>query len=358
MKLLQTTTLILTALFALSATAVALEAKSASLSEQNIAQGETPMSLSARQYHLARVSALTAKAETNELKTAVNQALDNGLTVNEIKDAMVQLYAYLGFPRSLNALNVLAETVKDRQEKGIATETGREPAARPADMTAQGSRTQTELVGQKVDLTALSPDIDRYLKTHLFGDIFASDLLTWQEREIVTVAALNQLESVESQLNAHEDISRKNGITDEQLNAIKQISPPPLSRFPVGEPNDAYARYFSGKSYLAPISTEQVKMYNVTFEPSVRNNWHIHHADKGGGQILIVTAGKGYYQEWGKPAQALKPGDVVNIPANVKHWHGAAANSWFQHIAVEVEGENTRNEWLEAVSDEEYGKLK
>lgn len=97
---------------------------------------------------------------------------------------------------------------------------------------------------------------------------------------------------------------------------------PTLSQFPIGKSNDAYAQYFSGQSYLQPLSTEQVGVYNVTFEPTVRNNWHIHHASKGGGQILIVTARRGYYQEWGKPAQELKAGDVVNIPANVKHWRG------------------------------------
>jgi quercetin dioxygenase-like cupin family protein len=105
------------------------------------------------------------------------------------------------------------------------------------------------------------------------------------------------------------------------------------------------------------LSLEQVVIGNVTFEPSCRNNWHIHHADKGGGQMLIVTAGEGWYQEWGKPAQKLKPGDVVHIPAGVKHWHGAVANSWFQHLAIEVPGENCKNEWCEPVDDEAYSKL-
>lgn len=131
-----------------------------------------------------------------------------------------------------------------------------------------------------------------------------------------------------------------------------------LSAFPVGEKNDAYAQYFDGQSYLALLSKEQVLIANVTFEPACRNHWHIHHATKGGGQILIVVAGRGYYQEWGKPAQELKPGDVVNIPANIKHWHGAAKDSWFQHLAIEVAGEETSNEWCEAVSAEEYAKLK
>ena len=128
--------------------------------------------------------------------------------------------------------------------------------------------------------------------------------------------------------------------------------------FPAGNTNDAYAKYFTGQSYIAPISTEQVKMYNVTFEPKCRNNWHIHKAKKGGGQILIAIGGRGYYQQWGEKAIELKPGDVVNIPANVKHWHGAASDSWFSHIAVEVEGEETENIWLEPVTDENYNNLK
>lgn len=127
--------------------------------------------------------------------------------------------------------------------------------------------------------------------------------------------------------------------------------------FPVGAPNDAYAQYFVGQSYLAPVSTEQVGVFNVTFEPACRNNWHIHHASKGGGQILVCVAGRGYYQEEGKPAQELKPGDCVNIPAGVKHWHGAAPTSWFSHLAIEVPGEDAFSEWCEPVSNEDYGKL-
>ena len=127
-----------------------------------------------------------------------------------------------------------------------------------------------------------------------------------------------------------------------------------LSVFPMGEKNEAFAQYFTGQSYLNMLTTEQVGIGNVTFEPGCRNNWHIHH---GGGQILLCTAGRGYYQEWGKPARELHPGDVVNIPPEVKHWHGAAPDSWFAHLAVEVPSENGSNEWLEPVSDEEYTKL-
>ena len=123
-----------------------------------------------------------------------------------------------------------------------------------------------------------------------------------------------------------------------------------------GEPNTAYAKYFIGNSYLHKLTLDQVPAFGVTFEPGCRNNWHIHHAKTGGGQMLIVTAGEGFYQEWGKPARRLNKGDTVNIPANVKHWHGAAPNCWFQHIALEVPGTEQSNEWFEPVDDTAYAE--
>ena len=129
--------------------------------------------------------------------------------------------------------------------------------------------------------------------------------------------------------------------------------------FGIGDPNDGYAQYFSGQSFLNPLTDVESGLFaaNVTFEPGCRNNWHIHHAQKGGGQMLICTAGEGWYQEEGKEAASLHEGSVVSIPANVKHWHGAKVNSWFSHIAIEIPGENTSNEWCEPVSDDEYSKL-
>ena len=126
--------------------------------------------------------------------------------------------------------------------------------------------------------------------------------------------------------------------------------------FSPGKPNTAYAEYFVGESFLAPLS-DMAGAANVTFSPGCRNNWHIHKASQGGGQVLLCTAGHGYYQEWGREAQPLKAGDVVEIPPNVKHWHGAAPGSWFTHIAIGVPGENAATEWLEPVSEEDYGKL-
>lgn len=129
--------------------------------------------------------------------------------------------------------------------------------------------------------------------------------------------------------------------------------------FGLGAPNDAFAEYFIGQSYLNPLgkTSEGVGFANVSFEPGCRNNWHIHRAKSGGGQVLLCVAGKGYYQEEGKPVQKLAPGDVVIIPANVKHWHGAQPDSWFSHISVEVPGEDTSNEWLEPVTDDEYNNI-
>ncbi|WP_195542542.1 cupin domain-containing protein [Massiliimalia timonensis] len=128
--------------------------------------------------------------------------------------------------------------------------------------------------------------------------------------------------------------------------------------FPIGEENTAFGKFFIGQSYLNMLTTEGVAIGNVTFEPGCRNNWHIHHAKSGGGQILLCTAGRGYYQAWGEKVRELHPGDVVVIPPEVKHWHGAAPDSWFSHLAVEVPGEETGNEWCEPVADVEYKKLK
>ena len=133
-----------------------------------------------------------------------------------------------------------------------------------------------------------------------------------------------------------------------------------INMFGTGMPNEEYAQYFIGESYLKPLTTSEespIFMANVTFEPGCRNNWHIHHADQGGGQILICIAGEGWYQEEGKPAIELVPGTIIEIPAGVKHWHGAKADTWFSHIALEVPGENCHSEWLEPVSDEQYNML-
>ena len=223
----------------------------------------------------------------------------------------------------------------------------------------------------------------------LFGEVWSrEEQLSLRDRSLITVVALMSQGLTDISFRHHLENARKNGITRAEIAEIlthaafyagwpkawaafrmaKEIwaeEPDGSARaahenamvFPIGAPNDAFARYFIGQSYLAPLSTDQLGIFNVTFEPGCRNNWHIHHATKGGGQILVCVAGRGYYQEAGSPARELHPGDVVNIPAGVKHWHGAAPDSWFSHLAVEVPGENTSNEWLEPVTGE-YEKLK
>ena len=223
----------------------------------------------------------------------------------------------------------------------------------------------------------------------LFGEVWSrEDELSLRDRSVVTVVALMAQGLTDSSFKYHLMSAKNNGVTraeiaeilthaafyagwpkawaafrmakevwaNEDDGADAKARHQNETAFPIGAPNDAFAKYFIGQSYLAPLSTEQVGVYNVTFEPGCRNNWHIHHAKSGGGQILVCVAGRGLYQEWGKPAQELCPGDVVNIPAGVKHWHGAAPYSWFSHLAVEVPGEEASNEWLEPVDDEQYLK--
>ena len=314
--------------------------------------------LTARQKSIAEAASYAARGDQTGLKQALIQGLDAGITVNEFKEILIQAYAYCGFPRSLNALNTLMQT---EEERGNKDPQGPLPGPKPEGTSLEyGTQNQTSLIGSPVSgkLYEFAPAIDEYLKSHLFGDIFARDNIDWQTRELATIAMLASLDGTESQLNSHIQIGKHNGLTDNQVAEILQIAGRTGAQnvlFGKGEENTAYAPYFTGTSYLQPLTQQGVGISNVTFEPKCRNNWHIHHK---GGQILLVVSGRGWYQEWGKPAQELHPGDVVNIPAEVKHWHGAAKDSWFTHIAIAVPAEGSSNEWLEAVTDEEYNKLK
>ena len=224
----------------------------------------------------------------------------------------------------------------------------------------------------------------------LFGEVWSRESeLSLRDRSLVTVVSLMAQGLTDSSFAFHLQSAKNNGITRSEISEIithaafyvgwpkawaafrmaKDVwaeddhSDPKAAHqnsmiFPIGNPNDGFAEYFIGQSYLAPVSTSQVGIFNVTFEPRCRNNWHIHEAEEGGGQILICVAGRGYYQEWGQEPVELHPGDVVNIAPGVKHWHGAAPDSWFSHLAVEVPGKNGHSTWCEPVTDEEYNKLK
>ncbi len=314
--------------------------------------------LNKKQENIVKISVYTTAGDMPKLKSALNKGLDDGLTVNEIKEILVQMYAYCGFPRSLNGISALMSVLEQRKDKNDKTGEEGKPLPANTDKFKYGDEVQVKLTGGHVKgpLFDFAPAADSFLKEHLFADIFARGVLSYQEREMATIAALASMDNVEPQLNAHIQMGKNTGLSDTQIAEILALaSVPKAEMFGTGEPNTAYAKYFKGNSYLNMLSKEQVGIANVTFEPKCRNNWHIHHK---GGQILIAVQGRGYYQEWGKPAQELKPGDIVNIPAEVKHWHGAAPNSWFSHLAIEVPSEGGSTEWLEEVSDEEYGKLK
>lgn len=230
-------------------------------------------------------------------------------------------------------------------------------------------------------LGEFAPEFAHFNDDVLFGENWNNPDLDLKTRCIITVVALVSSGITDSSLTYHLQNAKEHGVTKSEIAAIlthvafyagwpkawaafnqakevwKEEDPAEATEmekyqkslfFPIGEPNDAYARYFSGRSFLAPVSASQIGIHNVTFEPGCQNNWHIHHAKSGGGQILICVGGRGWYQEWGKEPVAMKPGDCVNIPASVKHWHGAAEDSWFSHLAIEVPGEETSTEWLEA----------
>ena len=248
------------------------------------------------------------------------------------------------------------------------------------NITLMAQKKITQTAGRNV-LGEFAPKFAELNDDVLFGEAVWNDsTLSLHDHSMVTISILLGKGMVDSSFRSHLEMGKKHGITRKEIAALltqaafyagwpnawagfrmaREVwadddADTEKERFqqemifPIGEPNTAYARYFIGNSYLAPISKEQIPFNNVTFEPRCRNNWHIHHA--------ICVAGKGWYQEEGKPAVQMLPGDVIHIPANVKHWHGAAADSWFAHLAFEIPGENTSNEWLEPVTDEEYDKL-
>jgi len=229
-------------------------------------------------------------------------------------------------------------------------------------------------------LGSFAPEFAHFNDDVLFGENWNNGDLDLKTRSIITVVALMSQGITDSSIKYHIQNAKNNGVTQKEIAAVithvafyagwpkawavfnlaKEIYNDQIPEtsdkdryqntifFPVGEPNP-YGEFFEGQSYLAPVTTEQIPVFNVTFEPGCKNHWHIHHASKGGGQMLICVGGRGYYQEWGKEPVEMTPGTVINIPANVKHWHGAADDSWFSHLAIEIAGEEASTEWCEKV---------
>lgn len=255
------------------------------------------------------------------------------------------------------------------------------------NVMAQQKITQT---AGREQLGDFAPEFARLNDDILFGEVWSrNDLLSLRDRSLVTITALISQGITDSSLTYHLQTAKNNGITRTEISEIithitfyagwpkawaafrlakdvwNEDAPAVTSKeqfqkemiFPIGDPNDAYAQYFDGQSYLAVISDSQIPFMNVTFEPGCRNHWHIHKASKGGGQMLVGVAGRGWYQEEGKEPVEILPGTVVHIPANVKHWHGAASDSWMAHLAFEIPGEETSNIWLEPVSEDDYRRV-
>lgn len=233
-----------------------------------------------------------------------------------------------------------------------------------------------QTAGRKA-LEDIAPDFARYNDDVLFGEVWNDPTLTPRERSMIVLSIFMGRGLADSSLDHHIQFAKENGLTKEEFASLvtqgafyagwpmgwalfnrgKAIFNEPQTLeeyaktidYPIGKPNDGFAQYFSKQSWLAPAGEGNLPIFNVTFEPGCRNNWHIHHAKSGGGQTLICVGGRGWYQEWDKEPVEMTPGTIIEIPAGVKHWHGAADDSWFSHLAIENPGVDTSNEWLEPV---------
>ena len=334
------------------------------------AQSVTPDSgLTSRQQSIVKIASCTGRGDLENLKPALAAGLDNGLTVNEIREVLIHAYAYCGFPRSLRALQTFIAVLDERKTQGIKDTVGRDTSPVEDNRTRyeRGRDILAEISGVPADApkagyAEFAPIIERFLKEHLFADLFERDVLTYEERELATVSVITTLgESVEPMLRGHMAICRNLGMTQGQLDKVLAIATAETADFTV---KDVFPKgnklpdtpNFTGDAWLEMLVTKADSMDctvgNVTFAPGVRNSWHSH----PGGQILLCTSGEGRYQEKGKPVQVLRPGDVVKIAPNVVHWHGAAPDSEFTHIAVGPQQSKGGAVWLEPVTDEEYNQ--
>lgn len=337
--------------------------------------GSNSRQLDKRQQSIVVISSFTARGHLEGLKKALNDGLEAGLTVNEIKDVLVHLYAYCGFPRSIRGLQTFMTVLDERKARGIKDRPGESasPIKAKGGKYERGKKVLEELTGQKQPQTpsgygAFSPQIDTFLKEHLFADIFERDIISYTDRELATISALVNLGGVEPMLKSHSNIALNLGVTEEQLNHLLSIADKETAAmalkagdkdtgnilFPKGQriTNDNFA----GSAWLQPViagdSLNATSVGNVTFEPGARTKWHLH----PGGQILLATDGIGYYQEKGSPKKILRKGDTIKCPPNIPHWHGASKDTHFIQVAI-TNGANGPTIWLQPVSDEEYNSV-
>lgn len=358
---------------------IALGILSIQLNAQNELSSKN--SLTEKQRSIISISALTAKGDLQALKPALNTGLDAGLTVNQIKEVLVHLYAYCGFPRSIRGLQTFMEVLDERKSRGINDKSGAEASPINQEISKYergkkvlGELTKTPQEKPATGYGAFAPVIDSFLKEHLFADIFERDVLTFAERELVTISVLTAIGGAEPMLKSHLAICLNVGLTPAHLTEFSEIIKKTLGEkeasdaktvvndvlknttaFPKGE--KISNNNFTGIAYLQSMGATDSNLHAnygyVFFEPKARTNWHSH----PGGQLLFITEGMGYYQAKGEPARLLKKGDFVEIPRDVVHWHGAAPYSEFAHIAVSLNTDDGGAVWSGPVTDEEYNQV-
>lgn len=362
---------------------------------QSVNAQQTIMALDRKQQSIVSISALTAKGDLTKLQKALSEGLDVGMTVNEIREVLVHLSAYCGFPRSLQGINTFIAVLDARKGQGIKDNAGRESTAVKSNLSKyqQGKKVLERLTGRtetepKTGYAAFAPVIDTFLKEHLFADIFGRDILNYTEREIATVSALVSLGGVEPMLRSHMGISLRLGMTEASLQqmlsvietnvgkeeadagrrVLAAITNPSVAQssgdstrsrtniFAKG--TKAPATNFTGTVWVNMVMLPQdgldCSVGVVTFEPGARSNWHKH----PGGQVLLVTEGKGYYQEKGQPIRIMQKGDVVKCLPEIEHWHGASPNRGVTHIAIGPNAAKGSAVWLQKVTDQEYNSFK
>lgn len=346
--------------------------------------------LNKQQVGIISIAALTAKGDAEGLKKELNQGLDAGLSILQVKECIIHTYAYCGFPRSIRGLQTFMIVLDERKSKGIQDIVGIDatPVEQDGSRYAVGNKILSELTKAPLDrplpaYAVFAPIIDTFLKEHLFADIFERDVLSFAERELVTISVLSAIGSAEPMLRNHFAICLNVGLTSTQLYEFVDVIDSTLKGaagtnamsilnevlgtknvnlastvgtsttvFPRGE--KVVSTHFTGTVWLHMLvntdTTFNVNTGNVTFEPGARTNWHAH----PGGQLLLVTSGKGRYQEQGKPVVEIRQGDVIKCEPNVIHWHGAAPDSELTHIAIGTNQHKGAVKWLAPVTDEEY----
>jgi len=342
--------------------------------------------LTDRQRAIIPIAAFTASGNITELENSLNAGLEQGLTVNEIKEIFIHSYAYAGFPRALNGINAFIDVMEQRTQRGISDTTGKDATPVPADYNpnAYGHKVRNGLVGRDISnrttgYAAFVPTIDKFLVEHLFADIFYRDVLTHKDRELVTISILSAMLGTEAQLRAHMNLSLRVGYTPGQLlefasvlntsvsqaSAIRaqkilgEITENPGSSSHITEvrvnrddtSTTASPENFTGiakvtSRFESPVSS-QFRGAMVEFEPAARTAWHTHPY----GQTLIIISGKGLVQSEGNEVQEMMPGNVVTIPPNTRHWHGAAEDSAMSHIAISTPDNGNTVQWMELVTD-------